>query len=306
MIENTLKPYTIRLYIPDGNPNTFKIIDKMNWTGVGLELSRDVWETHKNRKEFDQAGVYLLIGYGEESELPTVYIGQGDGVRGRIDSHIKTKMFWDKVLVFISSNGGLNRAHITWIEWALIKRANIIGRCKLDNSAYPTEPILTESERADTQEFLNEMLSIFPLVEIKVFDKAKKIEVDADNTIETPSRRQKVQDTVIVPAQEDGFKEVFLGRNCWYAIRIGGGKLNEIKYIAAYQSAPVSAITHYAEVDSIEVYGDGGKYKLNFKTAAIEIEPIKFGNAKAGSLQGPRYANLEKILNSKTVRDIFE
>ena len=38
------KPYTIRLYVPDGDPNTFKIIDKMNWTGIGLEISRDNWK----------------------------------------------------------------------------------------------------------------------------------------------------------------------------------------------------------------------------------------------------------------------
>ncbi|MCT4644217.1 MAG: GIY-YIG nuclease family protein [Carboxylicivirga sp.] len=301
-----LKPYTIRLFIPDGDPNSFKIIDKMNWTGVGLEVSRDSWAKHKNRREFEQAGIYILIGYGEESDMPIVYIGQGDGVKSRIESHVKNKVFWDKVLVFISSNGGLNRAHITWIEWALIKRAHEIGRCTLDNNAFPNEPILTESEKADTQEFLNEMLSIFPLVEIKVFDKAKKIEVDSESDTVKPSKKEKIQDTVIVPAQEDGFNEVFLGQDKWYAIRIGGGKLNEIKYIAAYQTAPVSAITHYAEVDSIEAYGDGGKYQLNFKAPAKEIGPIKFGDAKTGSLQGPRYTDFEKLKNSKTVKDIFE
>jgi hypothetical protein len=47
-----------------------------------------------------------------------------------------------------------------------------------------------------------------------------------------------------VPAQQDGFDEVFLGENCWHAIRMGGGMLSKIKYIAAYQSNPVSAITN--------------------------------------------------------------
>jgi len=27
--------------MPDGNPNSLKIIDKMNWTGIGLEVSRE-------------------------------------------------------------------------------------------------------------------------------------------------------------------------------------------------------------------------------------------------------------------------
>jgi hypothetical protein len=32
-------------------------------------------------------------------------------------------------------------------------------------------------------------------------------------------------DTIIVPAQKDGFDEVFLGQNAWWAIRIAGGML---------------------------------------------------------------------------------
>ncbi len=27
-------------------------------------------------------------------------------------------------------------------------------------------------------------------------------------------------DTIVVPAREEGFKETFLGENCWYAIRM--------------------------------------------------------------------------------------
>lgn len=303
MNEDNLRPYTIRLFVPDGDPNSFKIIDKMNWTGVGLEISRDTWELHKNRNEFKQAGVYILIGQDEESDLPVLYIGQGDGVKGRIELHYKNKLFWDKVLVFISSNGGLNRAHITWLEWALIKRAKAMGRCILDNNATPNEPILTEYEKADTKEFLNEILSVFPLVDVRVFDKPKKVNVQ--NIKDTKKTKEIIQDTVIVPAQEDGFKEVFLGKNCWYAIRIGGGKINEIKYIAAYQTAPISAITYYAEVESIEAYGDGGKYKLNFKSPAKKITPIEFGKAKSGSLQGPRYTDLNSLLKAKTIKDIF-
>lgn len=298
------KPYTIRLFVPDGDPNTFKIIDKMNWTGIGLEISRDTWIKYRNRKELDQAGVYILFGYQEGDDLPTLYIGQGDGVKNRIDSHEKNKEFWDKVLIFISSSGGLNRAHITWLEWALIERAKNIGRSKLDNNATPNEPVLTESERADTQEFLNEILSILPLVEVKVFEKGKKIEVTSH--LEPLKKRAGLQDTIIVPAQDDGFKEVFIGENCWYAIRISGGKLNDIKYIAAYQTAPISAVTHYAEVESIEPYGDGGKYRLNFVAPAKPIGPIKFGRAKQGTLRSPRYTSYEKLLSAKEVMDFFE
>jgi hypothetical protein len=300
----TNRPFTIKLYMPTGNPNSIKIIEKMNWTGVGVEMLRSDWETHKNRKEFDQAGVYVLIGYDEFSDLPKVYIGQGDGLRKRIDSHYKEKVFWEKLIIFVSSNNGLNRAHITWLEYALINRAKKYNRCILDNTAIPNEPNLTESEKADTEAFLSEILSIMPLVEIKIFDEPKVI--DVDNTFSTKEKHiSAIQDTIIVPANEDGFKEVFLNQDCWHAVRISGGKLNEIKYIAAYQTAPVSAITYYAEVDSIESYGDGTKYKLNFKGKAIKINPINFAGAKTGSLQGPRYTSIDKLLKAGTWKDLF-
>ena len=294
------KPYTIRLFVPDGNPNAIKIIDKMNWTGIGLEVSREAWSKYKDRDEFTQAGIYILFGYQEDNDLPTLYIGQGDGIRNRIESHEKKKDFWDKALVFVSSNGGLNRAHITWLEWALIQKAQNTERCKLDNSAIPNEPVLTESEKADTQEFLNEIYSILPLVEIRVFEEAKKIKVLDHKT----DIKKEINDTIIVPANEEGFKKVFLNENSWYAIRISGGRLNDIKYIAAYQTAPISAITHYAEVESIEPYGDGGKYKLNFKSSAQKIEPIKHKSGKKGTLQGPKYTSFEKLKNAKEMIDI--
>ncbi len=294
------KPYTIRLFAQMGILIHLRLLIK--W--IGLEISRDTWKQYRSRKELDQAGVYILFGYQEYNDLPTLYIGQGDGVKNRIDSHEKNKEFWDKVLIFVSSNGGLNRAHITWLEWALINQAKEINRARLDNNTIPNEPVLTESERADTQEFLNEILSILPLVEIKVFEKGKKIKVIPPS--ESVKKKIGIQDTIIVPAQEDGFQNVFIGENYWYAIRIGGGKLNDIKYIAAYQTAPISAVTHFAEVESIEPYGDGGKYKLNFVAQAKSIGPIKFGGGKQGTLQSPRYTTYEKLLTAKDVMSLFQ
>jgi hypothetical protein len=110
-------------------------------------------------------------------------------------------------------------------------------------------------------------------------------------------------DTIIVPAKHEGFNEVFLGENAWYAIRISAGKIPKIKYIAAYQAQPISAITHVASVAKIEPYGDKGKYRLDFFEAAKPIGPIPFGNAQSGYMQGPRYTTFQKLQKAKTVAD---
>lgn len=294
------KPFTIKLFMPSGNANELKLIEKMNWTGLGMEISRTAWQTHRKREELQQAGIYILVGYDDDDDLPCLYIGQADGIKNRLESHFKNKSFWDRALVFVSSNQGLNRAHITWLEWALIQKAQAIGRCKLDNTSIPNEPRLTESERADTQEFLHEILSILPLVEVTAFEKAQKIEQQ-----NTPQQKSSNENTIVVPANKEGFERVFLGEHCWYALRIAGGRLEQIKYIAAYQTAPISAITHIAEVASIEPYGDGKKYKLYFNAPARPIGPLKLGNAHGSSMQSCRYTNNVVLNNARDMGDVF-
>lgn len=79
--------------------------------------------------------------------------------------------------------------------------------------------------------------------------------------------------------------------------------LPKIRYIAAYQSAPVSAITHYASVAHIEPYGEQGKYRLVFSEKAKAIEPIPFADAPQGAIQSPRYTNLAKLLKAKKLTE---
>lgn len=92
--------------------------------------------------------------------------------------------------------------------------------------------------------------------------------------------------TIVVPAREDGFNEEFLKNNRWYAVRISGVMLDKIKYIAAYQVAPVSGITHIAEVERIDKYKDTNKYILYFKpNTTVEINKIGLGNRKGHFLK---------------------
>ncbi len=80
-------PYTIRIFVPDGDPEGLRIIDRMNWTGLGIVFPREDWAKIKHRQDFSKPGVYILIGYvSEDDDLPTLYIGQGDVVRARLES----------------------------------------------------------------------------------------------------------------------------------------------------------------------------------------------------------------------------
>lgn len=113
-------------------------------------------------------------------------------------------------------------------------------------------------------------------------------------------------DTIVVPAREDGFQETFIGEDRWYAIRIHGTMRPQIKYIAAYKVAPVSAITHIATVKSIEPWKDTGKFVVNFTEPAKEIVPIPLGSKGRGKApQAPRYTSKERLESAKTLDDIW-
>jgi hypothetical protein len=97
----------------------------------------------------------------------------------------------------------------------------------------------------------------------------------------------------------------FLGEDCWYAIRISGGMLEKIKYIAAYQIQPISAVTHYAPVARIEPYGEAGKYKLILSAKAQPITPIPFADAPQGAKQGPPITTFAQTQAAKKLFDIL-
>ena len=113
-------------------------------------------------------------------------------------------------------------------------------------------------------------------------------------------------DTIVVPANEDGFNRVFIGENAWWAIRISSSMVDRIKYIAGYQTAPVSAITYYAEVAKVEKYKDTTKYIVYFKEPAKKIGPLRLTAKKKGSApQAPRYTTYAKLIVAKTLEELF-
>ncbi len=113
-------------------------------------------------------------------------------------------------------------------------------------------------------------------------------------------------DTIVVPAWEEGFQDTFLKENRWYAVRIHGTMRPQIKYIAVYQVAPVSAITHIAPVSSIEPWQDTNKVVLNFAEPARAIGPIPLVKGSKGKApQSPRYTNRHTIEQAKTLDDIW-
>ncbi|WP_157667334.1 hypothetical protein [Roseovarius mucosus] len=117
---------------------------------------------------------------------------------------------------------------------------------------------------------------------------------------------EKIQDTLVVPARPQGFQDVFLGQRKWTNIRLHKDKVQNIVYLAAYVTKPVSAITHYAEVERIENSEKEGRYTIYFKGSPVEIKHIGIPKMFGIGLQGPRYTTIEKLLAAHDLNSVFK
>ncbi len=165
------RPASIRLFLADGRADGLRLIEKSNWTGLGLVCSRTDYPRVRTRDEWSRPGVYLLTGPPSGDSLRNVlYVGEADDVRERVDNHLKNKDFWTSVIAFTSKDHNLNKAHVRYLEARLLGLARDADRVSLTNGTAPPLPRLHEADRADMEGFLDEMLVIFPLVGVVAFE----------------------------------------------------------------------------------------------------------------------------------------
>jgi hypothetical protein len=165
------KPYSIRIFLPDGDPEGLRTIEKSNWSGVGIVMPRALLADCKSRKELSRTGVYVLVGPAEDGGLPRVYVGEGDPIRPRLEQHAIKKDFWMSCIAFSSKDENLNKAHVQYIEAKLVELASAAKRCVLENGNEPALPSLSQADAADAEGFIDEMLLCFPILGLSVFSK---------------------------------------------------------------------------------------------------------------------------------------
>jgi hypothetical protein len=167
--------FSVRIYIPSGNPEGLRLVEKSNWTGQGLVFPRAEFGEVRERGELKRPGVYVLWGPGESGQLPRVYVGEGDYLLSRLEQHAKQKDFWTHAVVFTSKDQNLNKAHVKYLEARLVQLAAEAKRSELDNGNVPQLPVLSEPDAADAEAFLADLLLCLPIIGLNVFEKTKAV-----------------------------------------------------------------------------------------------------------------------------------
>jgi len=180
------RPTSIRIFLADGVPDGLRIVEKSNWTGRAVVASRSQSTSAFDRQELTQPGIYVLTGLMDDG-APRLYVGEADVLRDRLKQHLAGKDFWTRFVAFTSTNEGLNKAHVRYLESRLVGLARAANQWGLENGTVPTPPPLSEADKADAEWFLQEMLVIFPLLGIDAFeDAASQARSDSQVGSESP------------------------------------------------------------------------------------------------------------------------
>ena len=96
---------TIKLFLVEGGPDGLWVVEKSNWTGIGLMCPRSSYPEARSREELARPGVYVLVGPSEQTAGHTrIYVGEADALSKRLDQHVKDKGFWTRAVVFTSKD----------------------------------------------------------------------------------------------------------------------------------------------------------------------------------------------------------
>lgn len=165
---------TIKIFLIDGEPNGRMSCELSNWSGKAYKIPRIKVKDCSDRNDLVSTGVYLLFGKDEEGK-DLVYIGEAESILKRLNQHLNQKDFWHETIVFISKDENLNKAHVKYLENRLHNIAHSAKRYKVENSITPTQSSISESDRSEMEEFIENIKMLVSTLGHKVFDEKREI-----------------------------------------------------------------------------------------------------------------------------------
>ena len=200
MVTQPTRGVTIRIFLVDGKPQGLRLVERMGWTGSFLAFARADYSSARAREEVSQTGAYVLLGPDPEGRrLQRVYVGEGENIYVRLDAHQKEKDFWTQGYVLTTKDDSLNKAHVRYLEARLLELAAKADNASLDNGTAPEPARLSEPEIAEMETYLDNVLPLFALVGVNVFEPAEEPAVAATSAT-TPSE----------PAADEGGERLYL------------------------------------------------------------------------------------------------
>jgi hypothetical protein len=164
---------TIKIFLIDGDPNGRMSCELSNWSGKAYKIPRIKIKDCIDRDDLTSTGVYLLFGKDDDGK-DQVYIGEAESILKRLNQQLTQKDFWNEAIVFISKDKNLNKAHIKYLENRLHDIAKFVNRYRVNNSIIPTQSSISESDRAEMEEFIEYIKMLVNTLGHKVFEEKRE------------------------------------------------------------------------------------------------------------------------------------
>ena len=73
---------SIRIFLVAGRADGLRLVEKSNWTGIGIVCSRSEYPIARTRDEYTRPGVYVLLGPTlAGTNQSRVYVGEADELK---------------------------------------------------------------------------------------------------------------------------------------------------------------------------------------------------------------------------------
>lgn len=175
---------SVRLFLPDGTAHGLVVGEIINWTGKALAAPRGRLPELLKRAEASRTGVYILSGPDpHRSGGLKVYIGEGDSVAARLRIHLRSedKDFFDRLVIIVSTDDNLTKAHARYLESQLIRFTRQSGIVALANDTEPDFQRLPESDRADMDYFVDQLRLVLPILGFDLFGSSRGRTAEPDD-----------------------------------------------------------------------------------------------------------------------------
>jgi hypothetical protein len=161
---------SIRVYLADATVTGIRYAELVNWTGHAIACPRNRLSELTKWSEAAKPGVYFLFESRFGDSKPIAYIGESENVSQRLTSHDRNKEFWNEVIIFTSKDENLTKAHIKFLESALVGLSKQADRYQLENGNNPPESSLPRADRDAMEEFIGNVRMVlgvlgYPILE---------------------------------------------------------------------------------------------------------------------------------------------
>ncbi len=168
---------SIRIFLVDGVSSGTRTAELGLSTIKALVVPRASLAAATQRSEVQRTGVYVLIGQDAElANTKRIYVGEGDTAINRISAHNKDadKDFWDEVVVFVSKDDNLTKAHVRYVEARLIALAKAAKRSVVTNGTAPNaQGMLPEPDQVEMDEFIAQARLLLGALGYDIFEPLK-------------------------------------------------------------------------------------------------------------------------------------